>query len=153
MLFEKQPQCVIKVLSARKHGEPKLKKPKELDGIEQAFSVDWIPEKCKCPCYIVGNDIYIKHRDFNSIELYGTDYEFRRKFIYKDEYGCIVLRGEAWLVIKNIYQDIKNNILLPKISFVLAEQITDVAGHMEWERFFEKVIVNAQRYYKEGNKC
>ena len=138
--FEKpQPQSVITIYSMRRYGEPRLKKPKELTGIKQSFSVDWIDKKCKCPCYMLGDDIYIKHRDFNSIELYRTGHKFRKKFIYKDEFGCVVLRGEAWLMIKNIRQDIKNKVFLPRICVMLAEQVVGELGSMQWERFFEEI--------------
>lgn len=101
-IFDK-PKITTKLIiySQRKYGEPKLQKPKELKNIKQSFSVDWIPKKCKCKCFITGKDLYILHRDFGSTEIYNSNYEFRKKFIYNDTFGCVVLRGEAWLKLKN----------------------------------------------------
>ena len=84
--------------SKRKYGEPKLNKPKELKNIKQLYSVEWIPKKCKCSCFVYNKDLYIQHRDFGSQEVYGYNYEFRQKFIYNDTFGCVVLRGEAWII-------------------------------------------------------
>ena len=52
--------------SFRKYGQPKLDKPKELKGIKQALSVDYIPKKCKCQVFILDKDIWIKHGDYFS---------------------------------------------------------------------------------------
>ena len=147
-MHKPQSQSTIEIYSKRRYGEPKLPKPKELKGIKQSFTVDWIPKKCRCAGYVLDNDIYIKHRDFGSIALYGQEHEFRKRFIYKDEYGCVVLRGEAWLVIKNIKQDI-DNVFLPRIWVSLAEQITGELGNCAWERFFEAVI----KRYKDVTYC
>ena len=49
----------FEVYSYRFYGEPKLSKPKELKGIKQAFSVDYIPKKCKCQCFIKDNDLWV----------------------------------------------------------------------------------------------
>lgn len=47
-------------------GEPKLKKPKELNNIKQSGNISFCRNKCKCPYFIKGNDIYIKHQDYFS---------------------------------------------------------------------------------------
>lgn len=54
------------LVSDRIYGEPKLKKPKELSNIKQSGTISFCRNKCKCPYFIKGNDIYIKHRDYFS---------------------------------------------------------------------------------------
>lgn len=155
-LFEKHVmQTKVKIISKRKYGEPRLQKPKELKGIKQSFSVNWNP-KCKCQCYVKDNNLYIKHRDFGSIDIYGLTLEQKKKmininqkFIYNDNFGCVVLRGEAWILLEDFIIDIKNNVFPPKLFYNLAEQITGDIGNCEWERFFEKVINKMQILFKE----
>ena len=142
------PQSQVIIYSKRQYGDPKLKKPKELKGIRQLFSIEWIPKKCRCACFIHNNDLYIKHRDFDSIEVYGSDYEFRERFVYKDTFGCVVLRGEAWILIKDFMLDIQNNVFEPILFTYLAEQVTGELGNCDWERFFEKIIKAVKSYCK-----
>lgn len=163
-----KPEPISKVIihSIRKHGEPKLKKPKELQGIKQSFSTEWIYKKCICPCYVLGDDIYIKHRDYNSKSLYGltieekrrlTGRELKNKFIWNDNFGCVVLRGEAWIILKDVIKDINNkdvakdmnyDVFVMKIFQSLAKQITGDIGCFEMERFFERVISGYRREVK-----
>ena len=79
------PKCRVVVVSRRVYGQPKLKKPSELSGVSSAFSVDFIAGKCRCQCFIHGDDVYVKHRDFGSTEVYGGRYvehpSHRQKFI------------------------------------------------------------------------
>jgi hypothetical protein len=84
--------------------------------------------------------LYIQHRDFNSIEIYNSNYEFKKKFIYNDTFGCVVLRGEAWIIVKDFLLDIKNNVFEVTLFQYLAEQIIGEIGCCQWERFFEKII-------------
>lgn len=114
---------VFRVYSMRFYGQPKLAKPKELRGIKQAFSVDYIPRKCRCQVFVKGDDIWVKHRDYFSSLMtipagdLGTPLAYRAKkylnkdisskFIYDDSWGSIVLRNEAWLVIENLYKQIR----------------------------------------------
>ena len=134
--------------------QPKLKKPKELKGIKQAFSVDWIDRKCRCSCYVLDNDIYIKHRDFGSIPLYGLTAEEKKmgkgRFIFNDNWGCVVLRGEAWIILKDVIADINNEVFVVKIFQKLAEQITGEFGCCEWERFFERIIWEYNKWKEIG---
>lgn len=132
----------IIIYSERKYGEPKLPKPKELKNIKQSFSVDWIVNKCRCQCFVYGKDLWIKHRDFNSTEIYGVENKNKGKFIYKDNFGCVVLRGEAWLLIKDFVLDMENKIFETYLFYNLAEQATCKIGVGIWERFFESVIKN-----------
>lgn len=117
----------------RFYGQPKMDKPKELKGNKSCFSVDWIPKKCTCQCYINGGDLWIKHRDFFSATHkpepcdIGTPLSYRlkkyfgksasnEKFIYADNWGSIVLRNEAWIVFRNFKHDIAKNKFLTSDS-------------------------------------
>jgi len=120
-----------------------------LKNIKQSFSIDWIHKKCKCSCFIHNDDLYIQHRDFNSIEIYNNDYEYRKKFIYNDTFGCVVLRGEAWILMKDLLLDIKNDVFEVTLFQHLAYKITNEIGNCQWERFFEKII----REIKKFNLC
>ena len=126
------------------YGDAKLAKPKLIKNIKQSSSVDWIPKKCKCKVFVHPeiDIIYIFHRDFNSVDLIGANHEFRRKFIYNDSFGCVVLRGEAWIKIEGLKSDILNKVFPVKVWESLAEDITGEYGNCEWERFFEKVYKN-----------
>lgn len=105
--------------SVRFYGEDKLSKPKELKGIKQAFSVNYIENKARCQVFIKGNDVWIKHIDYFSPSLevepedigaplkvlcdkYTDKNSRKRKFVYDDSWGDIVLRNEAWLCIENL---------------------------------------------------
>ncbi len=157
-----KPETISKVIihSSRQYGQPRLKKPKELHGIKRAFSVDWIYKKCRCQCFVLDNDIYIKHRDFDSIPLYTlTDEDETRlgikrkeKFIYKDNWGCVVLRGEAWIILKDVIIDIRNDVFPVRIVQSLAEQITGEIGCHEWERFFERALWGYGKWKKDTVK-
>jgi hypothetical protein len=61
------------VVSYRFYGQPKLAKPVELKGVKQSFSADYIPKKCSCPCFVNGDDLWIKHRDFFSASHRPSD--------------------------------------------------------------------------------
>ncbi len=150
MFYKPKPQTKVVISSSRQYAQPKLKKPKELKGVKQSFSVDWIYKKCRCSCFINGNDLWIKHRDFNSIDVYELENKKNKKFIYNDNFGCIVLRGEAWILLRDFVLDIENNVFTHSLVWSLAEQITGEVGCGEWERFFEKVIMEYGRYSKEN---
>lgn len=144
LCYKQKPKTQITIYSKRRYGEPRLIKPKEINNIKQAFSIDWILKKCRCPCFIYNNDLYIKHRDFGSIDVYNSGHKFKSKFIYNDNFGCVVLRGEAWILLKDFILDIKNNVFEPTLFACLSEQITGEIGNCEWERFFERVIQTAK---------
>jgi hypothetical protein len=107
----------------RVYGEPKLKKPKELKNTKQVFSVDYIRDKCRCPIFFEGNNVWIQHRDyFSSIMELPTDEvgaplgylankycnkQKKNKFIYGDAWGSIVLRNECWLKLEKLLYRIK----------------------------------------------
>lgn len=159
------------IYSYRLYGQPKLSKPKELSGVKQSFSVEFIPKKCKCQCFIKDDDLWIKHRDFFSrchhpapedcgtpltyrLEKYfNVDKSYLDKFIYPDSWGEIVLRNEAWIVFRNIkktmnmYKNTSSSTL--KKAFLNAGVIKEnyiTKLDMTWERFFENIC-------KEYTRC
>lgn len=166
-----KPSVQYILYSFRKYGEPKLQKPKELKNIKQSFSVDFIPNKCKCSCFIKNDDLWIKHRDYFStcykpnISDIGTPLNYRlekyfstkksSKFIYEDSWGSIVLRNEAWLCFKNIKHIILRNShnavavmldLMAKNDINMNQNTEELAV---WERFFENVV---KEYKNELNR-
>lgn len=154
----------FELVSFRNYGQPKLKKPAELKGIKQAFSIDYIPKKCKCSVFVNGDDVWIKHADYFSetMELppeesgAPLDYltqkyvgsEKAKKFIYGDAWGSIVLRNEAWICLRNVrywLRDYDENTLT--ITQKLLRQQERLHGWGDYslvntymERFIERVI-------------
>jgi hypothetical protein len=149
--------------SYRAYGDPKLKKPKELKGIKQAFSVDYIPGKCRCPVYLEGNNIWIKHRDYfspsmklptedigaplNVLITKYTDKKKGKKFIYSDAWGDIVLRSEAWIKLENSHYWMRKRVFVLDILNELLRQQERLHGWepyelccSDMERFLERMI-------------
>ena len=150
----------------RFYGEPKLKKPKELNGIKQEFSVDYIPKKCKCQVFIEGNNLWIKHRDYFSEPIkydkndFGAPLEVlakkycnknkKAKFVYNDAWGDIVGRNEAWICLEDFMIDVKQKHPLELLPEILRQQ-EQACGFEEYElecsdmsRMYEKII---QKYW------
>lgn len=149
----------------RIYGQPSLKKPSELKGVKQSFSVDFIPNKCKCQCFVNGNDLWIKHRDFFSAshrpsqndvgtpltfrleKYFGMNKDYLEKFIYKDTWGDIVLRNEAWIVFRNFKPTIEratNSYPIKTLIKTFLESDVLKQNHItelsiDWEHFFEKL--------------
>ena len=163
------------VVSYRFYGQPKLAKPAELKGIKQSFSADYIPKKCSCPCFVNGDDLWIKHRDFFSTshrpsdpkdsgtpliyrakKYFNMDLSSKEKFIYADCWGGIVLRNEAWIVFRDFGQVIRRDRHRPIQSLIKAFLKADVLIKFnidslsnDWYRFFEDVIRKYQLFIKE----
>ena len=157
-------ETLIEIYSARKYGSPKLIKPKELSGIKMAFSIYNI---CSCKCFIYNNDCYINHRDFFSECISREQFKDRyndvlatkpKRFIYNDgENKSVTLRNEAWLklpdIISYLYNATSNTISL--IVHNIIRQLEQLLGweqysiDLEWDRFFEEVLVAIQKYRKE----
>lgn len=165
MFFSGDLVCEIPL--KRAYGQPKLDKPKEIIGVKQNFYVDWIPRKCSCPCFINGDDLWIKHRDFFSTIFIPPDPKDRgkplsylckkyfnihkhEKFIYADCYGEIKLRNEAWMVFRNMRQAVLRgkytSLKALQSSFVSNtwiqnnfENLTIYSLNITWIIFFEQV--------------
>lgn len=142
---------MIEILSERRYGEPKLKKPKELAGVKQCMSYKY-NSKCSIPVYVVDDDIYIKHRDWCSIDIYnGKLYDewiknHPPKFIYNDTYGCVVLRGEAYIRIKDV---LSAECIVPVIQKISLECVANNSRfNSDDERMFVDVTT---RLWKEKN--
>ena len=167
------------VVSYRFYGQPKLAKPAELKGVKQSFSADYIPKKCSCPCFVAGNDLWIKHRDFFSaqhipsdIKDNGTPLTYRakkyfdmdlvgkEKFIYNDCWAGIVLLNEAWIVFRNIKQAfIRNENYLSQTLVEMFSKTDFCKKHSidyldlinsDWQRFFEETARKYNTYIMKG---
>lgn len=110
--------------SLRGYGEPKLVKPKELKGITQSHSLPY--NKTKVSVFLPGDGkIWLRFRDFFSPSMETPKHlegsplpvlikelmEVKRhtkNFIYSDSWGDIVLRQEAWLIVKGYFKDYRD---------------------------------------------
>lgn len=164
-LFFGEPLSYKRV-SYRQYGQPKLQKPKQLKGIKQSFSGEYIAKKCNCPCFYVGDDLWIQHKDFFSSSFVPPDEDFDKpvsylakkyfnrskseKFVYPDGWGSIVLRNEAWILFKNIKSVAKRNNYNQLARLMVDEMMKSdtIAKHnlenysefeLQWERFFEDI--------------
>ena len=163
----------FEIYSHRFYGEPKLKKPKELKGIKQAFSVDYIPKKCRCQCFVKDNDLWVKHKDYFSESIYakedeGTPLSYRSKkylgkqkgkdkgFCYSDTWGNIVLRDEAYLKINNLIPQIQSGRFILDIINDIREQQEQYHKFekndlvcTDMERFWENIVKETKKYLEE----
>ena len=154
--------------SYRIYGQPKLNKPKELKGIKQVFSADYIPNKCRCPVYIEGNNVWIKHKDYFSpslklpmedigapLNVLMTKYTNKKKgqkFIYNDEWGDVVLRNEAWIKLENVCYWLQEGVF---VLDILNELLRQQERLHKWEpyelccsdmeRFLERVLLQIKK--------
>jgi hypothetical protein len=167
--INKDKQLKFIEYSFRKYGEPKLSKPKELKGIKQTFSIDYIPKKCKCPIFILGNDVWVQHNDYfsPSMDLPSEDIgmplgvlckkyldkDKKNKFVYPDAWGDIVLRQQAWIKIENLMHRLRlGDFELDLLKDILRQQEM-ICGFKEnelictdMERFWERVIIECKKY-------
>lgn len=171
-----EPNLEYIVYSHRYYGEPKLSKPKELKGIKSIGSAIFIPKKCNPQIFVNGNDIYIKHTDYfscswqppkgeriNKGQSYYMNKYFdenrKEKFIYTDNYADIVLRNDAWILLRNSIQVIKSTTNhLDFTQLVLQQQKKDKYTQfttndsiLEWRRFWEDVYTKVDNYLIDNN--
>jgi hypothetical protein len=165
------------VASYRFYGQPKLAKPAELKGVKQSFSADYIPNKCSCPCFVNGDDLWIKHRDFFSAshrpsdpkdngtplvyrakKYFGIDLTHKEKFCYSDCWGDIVLRNEAWIVFRNFGQVVRHDRHQPIQSLIKTFLQSDVLVKFnidtlsnDWYRFFEDMVKKYKLFIEKGD--
>lgn len=160
------------VVSHRYYGEPKLSKPKELKGIKPIGKATYIPKHCEPQIFIKGTDVYIKHTDYFSsmwrppkgervdmpLSYYAEKYfnkNKKEKFIYPDCWGSIVLRNEAWIVIKDLIPLIETENEYIVAKNILKEQSKDeysprdIETDIEWLRFWENVSKVVRNYIEE----
>lgn len=171
--FGKELKCEI--ISYRNYGEKKLDKPKEIKGVKQSFSVEYIPKKCSCQCFVNNDDLWVKHKDFFSSPFKTPDTDdmdkslgyrlkkyfpdiyngYRQKFVYDDNWGDVVLRNEAWIVFRDIRYTFEKTDVLPvktiinsflNSDFIVENNILEL--NSEWELFFEKLCKSYKDFIK-----
>ena len=147
------------VYSYRKHGEPKLNKPKELKGIKQDFSEDYIPGKCKFAVFAdrENDQLWIQARDWFSPSWRSKDpedfgapmpvllkkYNIKgscKGFVYPDCWGDIVLRSEAWIRFDGVFKDMeewedrrwRREVWLPMQVGIVDEMCRCIERHYGW---------------------
>lgn len=155
------------IISFRRCGEPKLKKPKELKGVDRAFSVDYIPKKVRCQVFILGDDVFVKHVDYFSPSLYdpemvGAPLDAKMskhlgrnrpaKFVYGDCWGDIVLKQEAWIKISGLVSVSRNDKFYPRIVLDILKMQAETHSMdyldlvcSDMERFWEGVVMGVQQ--------
>jgi len=57
----------------------------------------------------------------------------------------VVLRGEAWILVKDLILDIKNDVFEVTLFQHLAFKMTNEIGSCHWERFFERIIKEVKK--------
>ena len=169
LLSINNPEYII--LQRRCYVEPKLTKPKELKGIKPIGKATFIPKHCEPQIYIKDNDVYIKHTDYFSylwqplegeridmqLSYYMEKYfnkTKKEKFVYPDTFGSIILRNEAWIMLKDTLPLIltENNTLIANKIFELQKKDKytpyDIDDN-EWIRFLENVCKCVKENYKK----
>ncbi len=141
---------VFEIISSRKWGEPKIKKPQCLKNRKYDKKIQW-NKKRNIDLYFCDNDVILYHPDWysqfyepfvkssfmdinyviNDWNTYmvprGADPINTRgnKFIYPDNFGGIIMRGEAWIKFKNLITDCKNRVWIGTINLALYEQLRE----------------------------
>jgi hypothetical protein len=170
IIIRPEPEYII--YSHRYYGKSKLSKPKELKGIKSIGNATFIPKRCKPQIYLKDNDIWIKHTDYFSsswrppegeridmpLNYYlGTYFNTVRnkKFIYADNWGSIVLRDEAWILLKD-YLTLaltENHVIFAK-NVLNKQRIDKYTPYMtddnenNWSRFWEDVCKVIKMYQR-----
>lgn len=169
LFFKEHINIKFNIHSFRKYGQPKLDKPKELKGVKQAISADYIPNKCKCQVFILGDDVWVKHGDYFSpsmqVDEIGAPLDYLvnkytektkgKKFIYGDAWGDIVERQESWVRVDNLMSEIKSDKFELDIINEIVRQQEKYHGFDEYElcctdmeRFWEGVVRNLKKHLR-----
>jgi hypothetical protein len=141
---------VFEIISSRKWGEPKIKKPQCLKNRKYDRKIQW-NKKRNIDLYFDGDDVIIYHPDWYSrsyepfVKSSWMDINYMindwntymaprgadpinpksKKFIYTDNFSGIIMRGEAWVRFKNLVTDCKNGVWIGTINFALYEQLRE----------------------------
>lgn len=145
-------------ISKRNYGEPRLRKPKELTGIKQAFSLQYIGRKNQI--FIKNNDVWIKDNDYFSQSISQGEakrryinFKVNNKFIYNDNFANIILRNEGWICIRNLIlylNDVHIKYKLKKISCdFYGWKIQDINPYLE--RFYDNLIDKLREGENQSN--
>lgn len=171
LITTQEPKYII--YSHRYYGEQKLSKPKELKSIKPIGKVTYIPKHCEPQIFVNNKDIYLKHTDYFSylwqppkgerIDMplsYYTEKYFNKnkkeKFVYSDCWGSIVLRNEAWILLKNIIPLIETETSVLVARKILQMQIydkyssIDTSNDCEWINFWENVCKLVKDYLEKN---
>ena len=164
------------VHSSRKHGEPKLSKPEQLQGIQQTFSEEYLPKKCTFPVFILEDkdQIWIKARDWFSpmfvppdlndigksqrhiLEKYFPNQKLPRGkgFVYSDNYASVVLRCEAWICFDGVFKDADRYNQRPLFSsniptqiWILQKMLESIEKKLGFPEF-ELTCSNLERFFE-----
>lgn len=122
---------------------------------------------CQCQLFLNGQDLYIRHGDYFSPELYnpedfgtpllyrldkyGIPHEKREKFVYADCWGAIVLRRVAWIRISN-FVSLAHHLNSAEIAKTVWPMIREYHKwpvhefNIECERFLENVAKATQEH-------
>lgn len=148
----------FKIECERFYGQPKLIKTKDCNNKNKIGSVDFIPQKCKSTLWVNEKErVFVLHRDWFSVAISRDEAiernllskPAREKFIYRDNWGSVVLRNEA--VFSFDFPDLeifppKNTAHLTECFFAHLKNSgrtdEDVwpSVFMEWERYFERIL-------------
>ena len=158
----------MKIECSRCFGQPKLNKPKECNNINLLGSItfNWGFRKgVKCKVWKSGETVYVLQRDwfspcisFEEAISHGIikPEQHRKKFIYNDNFGGVILRSEA--VISFQMPDLTAFILdtrfdlVKEFALMLGEDWTDLSDLYRWEDFFEdilKLLISTQKTREE----
>lgn len=158
--MHEKAQLKYEVVSCNRPGEhERPKRPKELKGIQPIGSVRF--SKASCPVFVYSTDVYINHNDYFSPSMpidpqdHGTPLNYRsqkylgrlekKKFMYDDNWGDIVLRRRAWIKIQCMVPLVTQELSPPQAAKVIKaeminyHQIKTTGPLLEWERFYEEV--------------
>ena len=138
----------VSVVCERKYGQSKLTKPSACNNANLIGSVDFsFGEKpVKCKVWKNNNVVYVLHRDwfsdcisFDEAERRGMIDKKQRgsKFIYDDNFGCVVLRNEAMLSFG--IPNSKSN-LVRRFSSLLGVEWYGLHNLCRWEDFFADIL-------------
>ena len=125
--------------------------------------------------FIKDNDAYLKHTDYFSsswkppkgeridmpLSYYMKKYfskDKKDKFVYPDCWGDIVLRNEAWILLKDIIPLIKteNEVIATQKILKLQQQERkyshiNSSNECEWKNFWERVTKYIKNTLEENN--
>lgn len=146
----------FKEISRRSYGEPKLIKPLELKNSKPICSI--VYEGRKNQIFTKNTDIWIKHNDYFSKCISqeeatekGIEFNVRERFIYKNNFSPVILRGEGWLCIKNLLLYIHDNNILPRLATVICNfygwTLNDYSGVDEL--FYNNLIYKLKVLYSK----
>lgn len=140
----------LEIISKRKWGEPKIKKPLCLKNRKYDRKIQW-NKKRNIDLYFIDNDVILYHPDWYSqsyepfvkSDFMDTNYYINdwntymvprgadpintkgNKFIYSDNFSGIIMRGEAWIRLKNLVTDCINRVWMGTINLNLYEQLKE----------------------------